>query len=287
MSGRMSRRYGSAAYPETYLNRISATLAALTMVLESVAVFIVLFPVFRDLVLKVTAVSQLPALLQSHLAAAADWTGQGSFFAENRFVEGLYPALCVLILLLLAAKLILVWLEMGAVISLCASGRGARLIRLIHLIRMSAALVVTLVTVLWFVSAMMNPAAFQRSGLLKGQDESVVRVALAVVEIILLLCCLLVVFYHKDVAEAMSTAAYEAETGIIDGSFRKTHLSGISFVLGIPWIALLAAAVMVIIPDPRLLMQGPMAGTFLTLAVARAILHYAVSFCYRNMKRAR
>ena len=112
--------------------------------------------------------------------------------------------------------------------------------------------------------------------------------------ILTLIIVLLNLCYHKDIAMAMGTVAYEIETGK-QGILKRTHLSGISFLFSLPYALCVLSVVFAIIGirDGSITLQDGYKLSIgqeilsISIPVILMIKHLSVCFCNRNLKRAR
>ena len=288
MEGRSTKRYGSVSYTGFYLHRISAVLVSIALLVEGAMMFAIEYPLFQNFVLFAGSPAQQAKVLGQDLTAIIESFDANELLQPAQMLTGLTLASCILIVLVMMADLLMTLLGAGAAIALCAAGRGARMMRAIHLIRMWAYVLLGVFGIGSFIVNMVNVSGLQMAGgLLQGQDASVIRVVLAVIAALALIALLMQIFYHKDIADAMSTVCYETETGISDGAFRRTHLSGLSFLIGIPWILLLVSLAAAAFKEPAQLLKNPYLILTMVLVLARAVKQYSLCFCYRNLKYAR
>jgi len=182
-------------------------------------------------------------------------------------------------------------IEALALIALRIAEKGARFIRVIHQIYMGVYIIhVVLLGISCYQLLTFNPTGNATT------RTAVVTLSLPVIilGIIALIILLLNLCYHKDIAMAMGTVAYEVETGKL-GKLRRTHLSGISFLFGLPYLLSVISIILVIIgirDGSVSLPEGYSLSTFQAISAAIVpfilmVKHLSVCFCNRNLKRAR
>ena len=283
------------AQPDRYIRRISATMVTLVRLLEGVAIGVGLFYLLRFLIPFSARLAQGAVDLnqfQEMILPEGSVTGavlseyMGSSFGK------LTPPLIVwgILAFIDIALPLLVLMETIAILLLRTVKRGAGLIRAAHMIYLG----LNIAGFPLFVFSVYQ--MFRYSSGLKDADSRVTGYVLSVVFVIVFLIqWILQLCYHKDVAMAMDTVRYEVRTGF-QGTLRKTHLSGISFLFSLPYLALLGAVVARSIssfvngrtPSPAdyhmTMTEFIAAIIFLSLMMIK---HLSVCFCNRNLKKAR
>ena len=282
------------ARTDQYINRISATLVTLFKVLEGIAAGFSLFHILRIFVPELGTLTKgsldLNKLLQMFIA---EYELPAEMFNEYQGEAIAGMALPFVLwggfILVIVIGLVLVVIEAIALLSLRFAQTGAGFVKVIHQIYM----VVCALYLALFVYSTIEFFRFSRS--LADPDErmaaNIVYIVFAVISLIVLLLHLC---YHKDIAMAMKTVKYEVNTGK-QGILRKTHLSGISFIFGLPYV-LIIISTLLMMNEARnqgysisqsfemtwqqyLLMFGLPAVLF--------IKQLSICFCNRNLKRAR
>ena len=255
------------AQTDQYINRISATLVTLFKLLEGIAAgFILYYLLFGSLREFNSDMKDMLQMILSNYPIF--WFAIGdSLFSQ------------FLVLLELAFILALIIVEAIALLSLRFAQKGAGVVSVIHRIYM---LVCFLILACFFLLTLNNFFLLGETGF------AVISYLIALLLLVLDLC------YHKDIALAMETVKYEANTGR-QGILQKTHLSEISFILGLPHVlSILFGLIMLIVARNQsaslsqnnevtlqqcLLMFGLPAILF--------IKQLSICFCNRNLKRAR
>ena len=305
MDERKFSRYGSeprygryTARPDLYINRISATVLALIKLLDGAAAGFSLYGIFRMLFPVIDALTKnsmnLDQALQLILSEFGISPSAVDSFTGPVFEAVSFPVIIWgLILLLTIMSLLLVVIEAAALLMLRIVKKGAGTIRAIHLIYMAG----SIVSLVLFAYSVFDVVRLYLSRVRAvGQPQDVflsMGVPLIIVGGICLIILLLNLCYHKDIAMAMRTVAYETQTGK-PGRLKKTHLSGISFLFGLPWLLFLFLILAALGPRSRELAAS--LGRELTVtekitAIAMPLImfikHLSICLCNRNLKRVK
>ena len=321
----------AAAHTDRYLNRMSATFAALAKLLEGLGaaalIGLILYPAWKS----AGSLAKLPAALQEYIDTILSLPDllSGTAVAGSMLIFSVAWGIFVLIGIAVF-MIILALIDGFASVSLRFTGKGAGVIRKIHLIYAIEAglyLVYTVVDFIYYhffvkdaavqtlsaagqaanaaAGAAGNTAAgsaLQSAGAAASATASLTEAItpnVIMATIVTIIILLIEVCYHKDIAKAMTTVEYETKNGLIDPEFKKTHLSGLSFLLGLPWLfpAFLCVLVLVggiqgAVTNTPITADGKVTSAILLYLVTAWILifvlkQFAICFCYRNMKRAR
>ena len=289
------------ARPEQYINTSSATIIMLIKLLEGVAAGFFLYHIFRAMVRIIGEVTK-GALDVNHalqlfaseygVTISSDTEKILSDFAVGGFVLSniIWGGFILVIIIIL----LLVVVEAIALLEVRIAKKGAGLVKIIHQIYMW----VNIGALIFLGISVFEYYKFQQS--LKGvsstayNSATVLWAAVIFVCVVYALIFIMLLCYHKDIAIAMKTVAYELNTGN-QGAFRRTHLSGISIFFSIPFVLTTIALVFGII---RSLVGGEsLARTFqvsnvqegisLVLPVIMMIKYLCIPACYRNLECAR
>lgn len=282
--------------PDRYINRVSATVVVLFKVLDGLVAGFFLYHLLRIMGLLLTAM--MNGALDINYALQLLFSEYGIPPQTANGLTGLTiggVALPVVIwagiFLVIIAGLLLVVIEALALLTLRFTKRGAVFVRVIHQIYMGICIVYILLLGISCYRVFTLDTATDSTVRAMTQAWSysfIIWGILALIIILLNLC------YHKDIAMAMGTVAYEIETGR-QGKLKKTHLSGISFLFSLPY-ALNAIAILFAIIGMRdgslHLQEGynlsiGQAVLLILIPVILMIKHLSVCFCNRNLKRAR
>ena len=289
------------ARPEQYINTSSATIIMLIKLLEGGVAGYFLYHLFRAIAPIIGEVTKgaLEVNHALHLFAAeygvvvsADTEKMLSDFTAGGF------ALPIIVwggfMLVIVIGLILVVVEAIALLEVRIAKKGAGIVKVIHQIYVwvnVAALIIPGISVYEYYR-------FQQT--LKGASSTayisatVLWIAVIFVCVIYAITFILLVCYHKDIAIAMKTVAYELNTGN-QGDFRRTHLSGISIVFSLPFVLTSIALVFGITrsfisgePLTRAYqISNVQEGISLVLPIIMMIKYLCIPSCYRNLECAR
>ena len=285
----------NASEPKLYIDRISSSLLVLCKLIEGAIAAYILYGFVRVMgTLLSIAVKGALDLSQAIQLILQD--SELSQYAMNE-LSGLNMSgialpfvLWVGIILVCIAALVLVVAEAIALLMLRIAGKGASFIRVVHFIDMGvwiAVIVVHCVVSVLSVVIFMS----QDSLAIDSSNRNLLLVGLIISFVETLIILLLNLCYHKDIAIAMGTVAYEVETGNI-GSLKRTHLSGISFVFALFYAIIVLYLVaelddglryLGVSSDDRFALELFIIGVPL-VAMAK---YLSVCFCNRNLKHAR
>ena len=282
--------------PERYINRPAATIIVLFKVFDGVVAGFFLFHLFR-VFYQMTAVLAARALditqaLQMFLIEYGvpqqtinEITGLtiGGVTLPIIFWFGLFLVIFIGLFLAVIEALVLIALRIAK--------KGAIFIRVIHQIYM----VVYLMYVVLLGIIIYSLFTFKPTGDTTTREAVLtLRYPLIIVGIIALFFLFLHFCYHKDIAMAMGTVAYEIETGK-QGKLRRTHLSGISFLFSLPYVLNVISIIATIIgvryssislPDDYSLSTAQVISA-VSIPFIMIVKYLSVCFCNRNLKRAR
>lgn len=279
--------------PNRYINRLSSTIIVIFKALEGVAAGFVLYGIIRLMTPLFSAMAKGVLDLNQALQIIINEAGLPQSTMNE--LSGLTVKGIALpfifwtgLIIVITVALLLVVIEAIALISLRTARKGAAFIRTIHYIYMGV----------WIVSLVLfGVSVFETFSNASSADYSSesARIAaftmMAISFIIELISLVLNICYHKDIAMAMGTVAYEVETGRT-GNLKKTHLSGISFFFGLPYaitILLYIAAFENVREYISVTFRDSMALALLIVGLPIILLvkHLSVCFCNRNLKKAR
>ena len=279
---------------DLYINRLSATVVTVIKMLEGGIAIYLLFHLLRNIALFFTGLTGAAVGLNQMIQAFTEEYAYSGIAADqySQAIAGLFAIPAIIsggIVIILGIGLILVSLEAIAIFILRFAKGGAGMIKLIHRLYMCG-LIVHLILYVYAVYEYIRKRPDLKE-LLKGAESSfaAIEMLMIVVGVITLVHLLLHFFYHKDIALAMNTVAYETATGET-GDLKRTHLSGISFLLGVP-DAILFLSMMVLGINGRISAStgGNPRGVWVLAAVALIMFfkQLGVCFCNRNLKWAR
>ena len=280
---------------DQYINKASATVVALTKILEGASAGFALYQLIRMLAPVIGNISKGAVDLNHLLQTVVKQYGfQNSFLDQySRIMIG-SVALPVIVyggvFLLIAIGLLLVVIEMIALLTLRFARAGAGFVKAIHLIYMGVCIVHFLLLIYSVVEYLQyRPALVNAANGLKD-DLFAFEMTLIIIAVIIFIIILLQLCYHLDIVKAMSTVAYEIETGT-RGDFDRTHLSGISFLFAVPYVVLILIVTVGIVNGDVSLTQKTGAAqiqNWISVAVIGilALKQFGICFCYRNLKRA-
>ncbi|MBQ8305360.1 MAG: hypothetical protein IJX90_03985 [Blautia sp.] len=270
---------------DNYLNKGSATLLTITKMIEGIMTGYSLFLLWRTLspIIKevmqgsidfIEILKQLGSelgLTDSIFNGWLDVTTVGMVFSSIMYF-GLFIAIVV--------EMLMIVIESISLLILRVTRSGAAVVKTLH----QFYLAFDIVHLLW-----MGYATFLyfQNNQQNSTGKSLI-IALVIIGIVYLIVMLLHICYHKDIAMAMSTVSYEIREGKT-GDLKKTHLSGISFLFGTPYMFILVMVVVDMFkaqPSLREMSRGQLAITITILAVF-VIKHLSICFCNRNLKAAR
>jgi len=228
---------GRTAQPERYINRLSSTVVVLFKLFDGAIAGFVLYSLFR-LLAPVFAELTKGALDINHVLQLFSSEYGISQLPTNELIGGVALPFIVWIgtIIVIIIHFLLVVIEALALLVLRIIKKGAAFIKVIHQIYMG----VCLINLVFF-----GIYAYQYYRKLNAmQSDTRLSIPTLIFAVICLISLLLSFCYHKDIAMAMDTVAYETATGNL-GKLRRTHLSGISFIFSLPYfllILLIAAA---------------------------------------------
>ena len=288
---------GRSARPELYINRFSATIVTLFKLLDGIVAGFSLYHIFRlfapAAVLLTKGALDFNQALQ--MVAAEYGIPEAALEAYRGIAIGgmaLPYAVWGGFLLVIIIGLLLVVIEAIALLLLRTAHKGAGFIRVIHQIYLG-------VCILYLVLFAYSTFEFFRfsQGLQSQTERTAANIVFIIFGVIYLIVLLLHLCYHKDIVMAMGTVQYEVETGR-QGELRRTHLSGISYIFSFPYILFIILIViwMAEIKSGKVSLPEAYEAYEITLTqylsmigvpVIMIIKHLSVSFCNRNLKRAR
>ena len=277
-----------------YINRISATLVALLKLLEGVAAGFSLFHIIRLFAPAIGTLTKGTLDLNKMLQMVITEYGLPAGMLDEYQAEAIGGMALPLILwggylLVIVVGLLLVVTETIALLSLRFARTGAGVVKVIHQIYM----VVCAIDLALLVYSIVELFRFS-GGLLDPDEKAALNILCIIVGVISLIVLLLHFCYHKDISMAMRTVEYEVNTGK-QGILRKTHLSGISFIFGLPYILIIISALMMLSEarnqgismsqDFKMTLQQYL--IMFGLPAVLFIKQLCICFCNRNLKRAR
>ena len=292
MSG---RRYMDGALPEKYINTVSATGVVLTKAVEAAAAVFGLAALTRTMVPLLIGILKGTMDLDRSLNLLFSQFGGGSgFFGPEFSILAGSTVIPILIYsgiyFVLSFGMLLTLVDFGALFSLRFFKKGAGVSKIIHYIYM---IIGVLHLVLFSVTSFL---IFRSIHDLAGtgadsRDAAMgLQIAWIVVCIVYVIIFILIFCYHKDIAMAMDTAAYEIRTGRKD-EMDFTHLSGISFFFALPYMIFLFSLIVGLLFGnlPVNGRNGLTPGQIIPPAAVCFILilkQLFICFCYRNQKKA-
>ena len=195
------------------------------------------------------------------------------------------------ILILSVVVLFLVVIETIALLALRFAKAGAGFVKVIHQIYMAVCIIYLIMFAYSVFEYVRNRSSILKS--LAGSKAAMqeTEIILIIFDVICLTVLLLHLCYHKDIAMAMETVSYEIKTET-QGHFKRTHLSGISFLFGLPYV-LLVFLLIERVSSGYLDLSERIGETLLSGwiylggIIILILKHYAVCFCYRNLKQSR
>ena len=228
---------------DQYIKRISSTVLALTKILEGASAGFALFMLFRLISPVIGELSKgamdLNQLLQ---IIVSEYGVQDAFLQEYSGIMIGSLALPFIIyggiLLLTVVALLLVVIETVALLALRFAKAGAGFVKVIHQIYMGVCIIHLIMFAYTVFEYIRNRSAILKT--VEGSEAAVlgIDISMGIIAVIYLIVLLLHLCYHKDIARAMKTVGYEIETET-QGYFKRTHLSGISFLFGLPYVLLI------------------------------------------------
>ena len=271
------------AQTSEYISTVSATLLALVKLMEGLLVVFALIMVIRGISIIYREAAPDSFSLKELFSEAGKYLSssfqefselseyfpgdQGSLMQStiSTIIQG--AALLVTLLVFLLCPVI----EAIAALMLRFSNRGAGVIKTIHRIHMISAIIDLLYAVYYVALCYSN------------------HFKISIFVIIGLFLPLILVFcYHKDLVSAFKTVQTETETGIVDCSFQKTHLSGICILFWIPFASILSVLISYIADGKSTLsFKNPAALITFIFICIYCLKYLFVAACYRNLKRAR
>ena len=285
----------NASEPKLYIERISSSLLVLCKLIEGAAAAYILYGFVRVM----GALFSIAAKGVLDMSQALQLIFQDSELSQYAMHElsGLTMSGIALpfifwigIILVCIAALVLVVAEAIALLLLRIAGKGASFIRVVHFIDMGVWIAVTVMFVIFFVLSFVDIMS-QDSAAVDSSNRNILLGGLIFSLVNTLIILLLNLCYHKDIAIAMGTVAYEVETGDL-GQLKKTHLSGISFVFALFYAIIVLFFVSElddglryygVSSDNRFALEFFIIGTPV-VAMAK---YLSVCFCNRNLKHAR
>ena len=290
--GNLNKR---SAQTDSYINRVSSTIVVLFKIIGGTIAGYVLYYFIRILVPALAELSKGIVDVNQALQPLLEEYGLSRETINSLkkvSLDGVtLPYIVWLgIVITIVISLLLVVIEALSLVALRVAKKGASLVKGIHQIYM---VVCIMNLVLFGVSAYqycknMNIIQADLKKAVSDLSIPVIVYASCYFFILLLNFC-----YHKDIAMAMDTVAYETETGNL-GKLRKTHLSGISFLFGLPYflIVLFIAFGLYGLTSGEQLAEKNNITQFQAIAsicipAVMMIKHLAVCFCNRNLKKAR
>ena len=230
------------ARPDQYINTSSATIIMLIKLLEGGTAGFFLYHLFKAISPIIGEVTK-GALEVNHALRlfAAEY---GVIFSADTekilsdFAVGGFALPIIVwggLILVITIALILVVVEAIALLEVRVAKKCAGIVKIIHQIYMW----INVAALIFLGISIYEYYRFQQS--LKGASSTaynsatVFWVAVIFVCVIYAITIILLLCYHKDIAIAMKTVAYELDTGN-QGDFRRTHLSGISIFFSLPFV---------------------------------------------------
>ncbi len=227
--------YGPHEVPYCYLNRFSPTLVVLAKVFEGVISGYYAYT-FGQLFLQVWKAGQsdrqAASMIRSILKLfTGDFSSEYTDYLLNNFI--LPAAVFILVFLAVLISMALNVVETVILVVVRISGKGAGAILGFHVVQM----IFTTFYMLLYTYGIIDIYRRVRSLRFweKGAGKAEYQLTMFVVFLVLFLFILMVICYHKDIIKAMRTVSFETHTGR-RGYFSPTHLSGISFVFGTPYL---------------------------------------------------
>ena len=282
------------AHPEQYINRASGTIVVLFKLLDGIVAGVGLYHIIRMISPVITLLGKGALDLNQMMQMMASEFGFPAILMDTYSVAVIGGLALPFVfwgglLAIVIIGLSLVVIEAIALLMLRISWKGAGIIRIVHQIYLG----VSILYLMLFAYSVYEFFRFRQT--LQSESEIITATILFIIfGVICLIALLLHLCYHKDIAMAMKTVMYEVETGN-QGNLRRTHLSGISFIFSLPYVWLLILFVIGIygIQTGKSLLPAGYEITiqqYITLIGVPVILivkHLCVSFCNRNLKRAR
>lgn len=289
--------YTPPFYPERYICRISSTLLTIVKVLEGLGAGIAAVGMISMILkLKNQVTQAAPTLLE----VLRDITAQygipdevlnqitGEAIVHMKMPLGILAGGSGIFLI---AVFLIVW-EAVALLMLRIRKRGGTSVRIIHIIHMVVCILeifMTVAMVFLAVSYLATTSSQSGNNAMKAGGLVVI-----IIGILTLIGLVIDMIYHKDIAMAMSTVAYETKTRR-PATLRKTHLSGISFLKSLPSLLVVVAGIAALVADRtgNLQLPGDVSipkGVYIgmmAMPIWQLIKQWSVCFCNRNLKKAR
>ena len=271
-----------------YLNTISATIIALIKTPAGLVMGYCLYQLFSPFVRHAKSFRELAEMLTiafrnyfSTVAIIPDSV------VKNEITKQIVISTSITVVMIIAfvSLILMVLLETIALWMLRIAGKGAGIVRVIHWIY-------CIIAVVYLVLSLVQLGTIIAVGRLSNEG----LVGIIIVMVFVTIFYMIFICYHKDIAMAMKTVGIESRTGRVDPGFKKTHLSGLSILLGIPSLLLgiLGCLVYVQVVSTVYDLNGRqyvisewMAAAAIAVLFISFIKQAAISKSYGNLKKAR
>ena len=301
---RLEQEHHSAgrAYPEQYIHTASATVLVLIKLLEGGAAGYALFlffkalaPLFGELAKGTVEFGRMLQILAAGYGMTIPAELQ-DLFAQAAAAGLILPFIvCAGFVLVFCAGLVLIVFEAVALLEIRVVKKGAGIVRAIHLIYMwlnIGVLILNAYSIFQYLRTGEILRELKQGGGFLLWQPGIILCVIYILIVILVMC------YHKDIAIAMKTVSYELDTGK-QGTFKRTHLAGISIFFSIPFVISVIGCVIWLVrgisggTGVDIFMQsvirtyGMQAVLALPLSVLLMIKYFCIPACCRNLECAR
>ena len=273
---------------EQYINRASATVLAIIALIKGVVAGFCLYHMFNITVLFIKGASAATVDINSFLdSLCAEFNMPRPNIDSISFALSLSVILIIVILAVIMTALLLVVIEAIALLLLRFARTGASAVKAIHIIYLVMSvinlLIFAYITVSYIISYLNTIKNDPSSAPPIYANIILILIAAAYLVAILLRLC-----FHKDIVRAMSTVKYDLAMGK-PGRLKKTHLSGISFLFGLPY------AIMIFLMILLYLLNYINTGnfsvvSFIVVVFSLAVImlwYFSICLCNKNLKMSR